>query len=1162
MLLRIAARRALPAAARPCSWAARCRSSCARSAAPMASPTPPPAASPMTPPAASSRLGRDTALLYGVNTLGAVCGVAGAGFSPFHCSACTPASCSRRRSTSPPPWAPWRSPPGTPAGPLDRCSAGRSSTPTPAPAAAATPRPRRDRSARVLLLAAVLMGATSLAFEVLWTRILVFYLGSSVYAFSLMLLGFLARHRPRQPRHRPHGRPPGASVRPARRGRAGDRRHRSPVDLALRDAQRPPDRALRSPAPAELRRRDLRPAPRRAADPPAADPAHGSELPAAGARLLGAPRQRGERIGSDLGELYGANTLGCIAGSLGAGFVLIPLLGTQNALLAVGAVCALLGWLFARADGRDRRRIPGACAPSRSRRRRSWSRSPSSCRPIASSSPPASSARTVRATWSISTRTRARRWRSASKTDAAGPYLSLELNGVNVAGSSPDLYAVQKMQGHLPLLLGQSRGACVVHIGFGSGGTAHAVSRHPVKEIRIVEISPAVLAASDRYFGDDQPRRPRRSPRARRDQRRPQLPARHHRESSTPSSPTRSTRATPATARSTARSTSASWRSACARRRGLDVAADVHPHAGELRDDRARLPNVFPETVIWYEPSALNSFTIVTGRKRGGPWDPAALARGFADPAIREALADIRMHRTGRPPRLLPRRGCRARRLPRRHAAARRRPAGRRVRERHAPRRRLDLARHLLAPARARPPEPPAVVLAALPPAEHAAMRELWRARDAPARGSAALPGLRSHPLSMKALARAVAGRAHRARLLRRSGGAVHRPPLPVHGRTPGRLVPAVPAGDLGVRAAAVAGREPGAEAPRKAPARHVRARPRQSTCASLAALLVVLVAYTNLKCRLLLFHPQLFDRIFWQLDDTLHMGGGDFVAWVTSLHSPPRTGLMQHVYFYAWAALALPLAVAMARSGARAGAPRARRPRAVLHRRGLRLPGASRASARRSSSAAATPPSPARTSSPCSSRCSRRCATPSRTRRRPPPRSSASRPSPASTSPPARSASSSPGELAPPLLLLLVPWNLAIAASAVYFGWHYVVDFYPALLLAWGMVGGGETDHRSRSRHASGLEVVDPGEEILEPLPRAAGARSRQSRAAAGSVARRRGSRCDASPARGDNLQGTGLHRRSRRLRSASRRHRTAGTPPPRDSGTTSPGPGPGGSR
>nr|MBP9825039.1 phosphatase PAP2 family protein [Thermoanaerobaculia bacterium] len=35
------------------------------------------------------------------------------------------------------------------------------------------------------------------------------------------------------------------------------------------------------------------------------------------------------------------------------------------------------------------------------------------------------------------------------------------------------------------------------------------------------------------------------------------------------------------------------------------------------------------------------------------------------------------------------------------------------------------------------------------------------------------------------------------------------------------------------------------------------------------------------------------------------------------------------------------------------------------------------------------------------------------------------------------------------PLLVLLVPWNLAIAASAVYFGWHYALDIYPGLALA-----------------------------------------------------------------------------------------------------------------
>jgi predicted membrane-bound spermidine synthase len=83
----------------------------------------------------------------------------------------------------------------------------------------------------------------------------------------------------------------------------------------------------------------------------------------------------------------------------------------------------------------------------------------------------------------------------------AGPYLSLELNGVNVAGTSPDLYAVQKMQGHLPLLLGSSVES-VAHIGFGSGGTAWAVSQHPVQEIRIVEISPEVIAASHRFFSN------------------------------------------------------------------------------------------------------------------------------------------------------------------------------------------------------------------------------------------------------------------------------------------------------------------------------------------------------------------------------------------------------------------------------------------------------------------------------------------------------------------------------------------------------------------------------------------------------------------------------------------------------------------------------------
>ena len=78
--------------------------------------------------------------------------------------------------------------------------------------------------------------------------------------------------------------------------------------------------------------------------------------------------------------------------------------------------------------------------------------------------------------------------------------LSLELNGVNVAGTTPALVGTQKLQGHLPLLI-HPQPKKVLHIGFGSGGTAYAVSLHDVVEsITIAEISPEVLEASDQYL--------------------------------------------------------------------------------------------------------------------------------------------------------------------------------------------------------------------------------------------------------------------------------------------------------------------------------------------------------------------------------------------------------------------------------------------------------------------------------------------------------------------------------------------------------------------------------------------------------------------------------------------------------------------------------------
>jgi spermidine synthase len=75
------------------------------------------------------------------------------------------------------------------------------------------------------------------------------------------------------------------------------------------------------------------------------------------------------------------------------------------------------------------------------------------------------------------------------------------LNGVNVAGDSPDLFTIQKMQGHLPLLL-HANPKSVLHIGFGSGGTAWSVSRHPVETIKIAEISRSIIDETSTYFQD------------------------------------------------------------------------------------------------------------------------------------------------------------------------------------------------------------------------------------------------------------------------------------------------------------------------------------------------------------------------------------------------------------------------------------------------------------------------------------------------------------------------------------------------------------------------------------------------------------------------------------------------------------------------------------
>ncbi|HSS45272.1 MAG TPA: fused MFS/spermidine synthase, partial [Thermoanaerobaculia bacterium] len=322
----------------------------------------------------------------------------------------------------------------------------------------------------VWLFIAFVTGACAMADEVLWTRVLVLYLGSSVYAFALMLAVFL-------------GGLVGGSLAGAWLAPSDPRRSLGTAQLALGFAILIQVLAFASYTKTLLA--------------VATGLLHTSSywdlLFAEGittclyllaptflmgltfALLLQAASRSSVSAPRDAGAVYAANTLGGIGGSLLAGFAAIPVLGSQNSLLAAGFLATVVA-LVARPKSWVMRLAPAAfLALAFVPRKDSVILSAG----VLSDVPRKDLVffhEDVTATVAV------KRY---------PPALSLELNGVNVAGTSPDLVVVQKLQAHLPLAFCEDPKK-VLHIGLGSGGTAYSVSLHPVSEIRIVEISPEV----------------------------------------------------------------------------------------------------------------------------------------------------------------------------------------------------------------------------------------------------------------------------------------------------------------------------------------------------------------------------------------------------------------------------------------------------------------------------------------------------------------------------------------------------------------------------------------------------------------------------------------------------------------------------------------------
>ena len=197
------------------------------------------------------------------------------------------------------------------------------------------------------------------------------------------------------------------------------------------------------------------------------------------------------RVGRDVGNVYAWNTFGAIVGSLAAGFVLMPLFGTNLSVIVVALINFAIGLtllrscpgLYSSATGRGALAVLLVAIVA------------TLCTALPSTKQPAVFSARPRNDFKII-------W---SAEDIAGSVCVLEnledeserevnINGLSVAYTAHYDVRVQRLLAHLPILLHRSPKHVLV-VGFGSGSTSGTTTLYPVEtdcvELQKLEIETA-----------------------------------------------------------------------------------------------------------------------------------------------------------------------------------------------------------------------------------------------------------------------------------------------------------------------------------------------------------------------------------------------------------------------------------------------------------------------------------------------------------------------------------------------------------------------------------------------------------------------------------------------------------------------------------------------
>ena len=353
-----------------------------------------------------------------------------------------------------------------------------------------SPLPEGEGVARAALIAFTVSGAISLAYEVVWSRILAVLFDSSIYGFVLMLAtvlggiavggalgGLLVRWRP-------SARAAGLTFGWLELGIG----LAAVVALSAFGSAYDALTAVRDQGPTVLARfvrTDLRlMAVLCAATVLPAALLMGATFPVA-ARLWAAGT-RG--LGRRLGGVYAGNVAGAIVGSLAGGFVLVPIVGAHHGLLLLAAGNVVLGaGLLSVVGLRWRAALAGVVALG--------------VIGLAALSPPVHE---IVFHEHFPDQQLLAYWQGLENTVSVGRdadgVQTLFTNSRGQTNDAPDLVRYHRVMGHLAALLAPSRTPHALVVGLGAGATPGALAQHSGSLVDVIELSESVIAAAP-FFG-------------------------------------------------------------------------------------------------------------------------------------------------------------------------------------------------------------------------------------------------------------------------------------------------------------------------------------------------------------------------------------------------------------------------------------------------------------------------------------------------------------------------------------------------------------------------------------------------------------------------------------------------------------------------------------